>query len=429
MVRGCAANRARRLRATVFAREIAVIGFRLNFMRLLYIVYWGALEPLGQALVVPPVCEMAARGTQITLITFEKPHHWADEKLREATREKFKAANVRWIPLRYHRRPTAPATLFDISQGALRGVVQGMKSRPDVVIGRTFVGGLIGQMVARVLRRPFVFHAEGFWPDEQVDAGFWTREGRPYKLTKRWEVNMLRRAQGAIVLCNVARDMVLPWRENHPDSTTVVVPSCVDLKKFQPESRVLASRESPKLVYLGSLGGRYRVDSLARFFKAVQNVRPGATLEIISPSDVEMVGKIFQTCDIEKGAWTMHRLPHHEVPAALAACDAGLHFLSPGINARVGSPTKIGEYWACGLPVVTTPDVGDVDAVVRRERVGVVVDEDTVSACERVADELNGLLRDENLAVRCRAAAENHYALERGVGTQLALYEQLSTRN
>ena len=42
-------------------------------MQVLYIVYWGALEPLGRALVVPSVSRLAELGARMTLVTFEKP--------------------------------------------------------------------------------------------------------------------------------------------------------------------------------------------------------------------------------------------------------------------------------------------------------------------------------------------------------------------
>ena len=61
------------------------------------------------------------------------------------------------------------------------------------------------------------------------------------------------------------------------------------------------------------------------------------------------------------------------MPAELQRHDAGLFFLTEGLSEHGCSPTKIGEYWACGLPVVTTPNVSDTDAIVQSRRVGVVV--------------------------------------------------------
>jgi glycosyltransferase involved in cell wall biosynthesis len=92
------------------------------------------------------------------------------------------------------------------------------------------------------------------------------------------------------------------------------------------------------------------------------------------------------------------------------------------------SPTKIGEYWACGLPVVTTPGVGDTDDLIERFRCGVIVAENTDAAYRRAGNLLRELLSDPNLRARCRAAAEAHYALEPACERQMRLYHDLSMR-
>src|SRR5262249_47333261 len=82
-------------------------------VRVLYIVYWGALEPLGQALVLPAVKRLSELGARITLVTFEKPADAADAGEVARVREQLVATGVRWRPLTYHKRPKLPATAFD----------------------------------------------------------------------------------------------------------------------------------------------------------------------------------------------------------------------------------------------------------------------------------------------------------------------------
>ena len=47
--------------------------------RVLYVVYWGALEPLGRALVLPSVKRLSDLGAELTVVTFEKPADAADD--------------------------------------------------------------------------------------------------------------------------------------------------------------------------------------------------------------------------------------------------------------------------------------------------------------------------------------------------------------
>jgi len=110
------------------------------------------------------------------------------------------------------------------------------------------------------------------------------------------------------------------------------------------------------------------------------------------------------------------------MPGELSQHDAGLYFLKQGLSEHGCSPTRIGEYWACGLPVVTTPNVSDTDEIVRREGVGVVVREHSEAGYSEAIRSLAKLLEDPELAARCRRAAETHFALHPACERQMALY-------
>jgi hypothetical protein len=79
-----------------------------------------------------------------------------------------------------------------------------------------------------------------------------------------------------------------------------------------------------------------------------------------------------------------------------------------------------------GLPVIATPGLGDVDDIVRREGVGVVVREHDDEAYRASLEELQALLRDPELPNRCRAAAERHYGLDEACRRQLTVYRRLA---
>ena len=75
--------------------------------------------------------------------------------------------------------------------------------------------------------------------------------------------------------------------------------------------------------------------------------------------------------------------------------------------------------------MIATPGLGDVDDIVARERVGVVVRDHSDEAYRAALDELRALLDDPGLASRCRAAAERHYGLDEACRRQLAVYQEL----
>jgi glycosyltransferase involved in cell wall biosynthesis len=395
-------------------------------VHVVYVVYWGALEPLGQALVLPAVTRLAALGAQITLVTFDKPADMARQTEVKKVDDSLRAAGVRWLPLTYHKRPQVPATALDIAHGVARGVRERWTTRPDVIHARTFVGGLIGLPLSRLTGASLIYHNEGFYPDEQVDAGFWQQDSLQHRVAGRLERGLYGRADAIFSLSQTGKEVIQSLDEVPENTPVVVVPSCVDLEHFVPQERAGGRNGSLRLVYVGSIGGRYLVDRIGRFTEVARTDRPDTSLELLTTAGPDVVRSTLASSELPEDAWSSKFVPYERLPAELARQDAGLAFHSHGLSAAGGSSTKVGEYWAMGLPVISTPGLADVDDVVRRERVGVVVPEHSDEAYRASLDELLALLQDPELAGRCRAAAERHYGLDEACGRQLAVYGQLA---
>ena len=394
--------------------------------RVLYLVYWGALEPLGQSLVVPSVLRLAELGVDLTLITFEKPADLADTAALKRQREAFSTDGVRWHPLRYHKTPKWPATALDGGLAVLRALRLRLSERFDVVHARSFVAGPVGYVIARILGARFVYHNEGFYPDEQVDGGVWRKDSLVHRLARRIESFLYDHADGLIALSERAREILSRRpRVSAAKTPLIVVPSAVDLAAFQPAAALRSRSEPVSLVYLGSVGLRYRLDDAGRFVAALRRIRADTTLTVVSRASRGLVESMLDDTGLPRVAWRLKELAHEDVPTELHCHDAGLFFLTEGLSEHGCSPTKIGEYWACGLPVVTTPNVSDTDAIVRDLRVGVVVRGQEPRYIDVAVRELLELLDDEKLSSRCREAAENSYSLDNACALQRGLYREL----
>lgn len=391
--------------------------------RVLYVAYWGLLEPLGQSLIAPAVLGLAARGFHVHLITFDKPCDLQDSVALRRTRARLGIAGVEWTPLRYHKRPRPLAKLLDLAIGLAAALRLARRGRPDLVHARTFVGGLIGRMAALLLRRPWIYHGEGFWPEQQVEGGYWMHGSLAHRVTRRVDRWLHEQAAAIILLSHRARPVVEAYpgvaRRRPP---IAIVPSCVDLEHFRPSA---ARPERPlRIVYVGSLGGRYLIEPMVRFFQALRKKEPTAGLLLYSHSDSREVGALLASL-LPPASWELRRVDHAEMPAVLSRCHAGLHFLAAGPGAESCSPTKIGEYWACGLPVITSAGAGDIDRIVGARRVGVVVSSLEPTDLEQAAERLLELLEQPDLPARCRLAAEEEYALEQALAVQQRLYRRL----
>src|SRR5581483_635896 len=115
------------------------------------------------------------------------------------------------------------------------------------------------------------------------------------------------------------------------------------------------------------------------------------------------------------------------IPALRRNCDAALSFIRPCLSKQASSPTKIAEYLAAGIPVVTNTGIGDLDQLVNSERVGVAVSEFSDEGYRRAARELVALLEDPGVRDRCTAAAHKYFDLEQvGWARYRAVYELLA---
>ena len=395
--------------------------------RVLYVAYWGATEPLGQSLVLPAIKRLARLGADLTLVTFEKPADLANKDEMGRIGASLDDHGVRWMPLKYHKRPKAPATCYDIVHGVARGIASNLRVRPDVVHARTFIGGLMGLVLAPLLQARLVYHNEGFYPDEQVDGGVWKANSIPHRVAKALERLMYARADGIITMSHRGSQVVerIPAVRRR-ETPVIVVPSCVDLNHFKRgESKPRAGQRPLRLVYVGSVGGRYLLDKAARFAAVASRELGNVRLRVLTRQEPGLVASLLRAGGLSDDAWSVNAVSHSAMPLELADQDAGLFFLEQGLSEHGCSPTKIGEYWAMGLPVVTTPNVSDTDDIIRKERVGVIVSENSDDAYHQAALELRSVLEDPDLANRCRRAAETHYALESACERQVDLYRQL----
>jgi glycosyltransferase involved in cell wall biosynthesis len=110
----------------------------------------------------------------------------------------------------------------------------------------------------------------------------------------------------------------------------------------------------------------------------------------------------------------------------VAAADVGISFRKGELSKRAASPTKVGEYLAAGLPVVSSAGIGDCDELIERNRVGVIVRDASRDAHRIAAEAILALLRDDRLAERCLTVAQSDLSM-RGVGgpRYAAVYERL----
>ena len=181
------------------------------------------------------------------------------------------------------------------------------------------------------------------------------------------------------------------------------------------------------MVYAGKFGGWYMQDEMAEFFAQARKSVPDLHFLVLTQSEREMIVAEFAKREIPDESFTVTRVAPAEVGAYLAAADFALSFIRPCRSKIASSPTKIGEYLAAGLPVLCNSGIGDVDAVIRDNGVGALIENFAAPDYEAGLRALLPLLGDEKTRAACRLAAHEHASLsEVGIPRYDSLYRELA---
>jgi len=409
----------------------------LEGKRVLYISYNGMLDPLGQSQVIPYLKELAKAGVHFTLLSFERERAYTPEGIAESDRLKKELAenNIEWHWLRYHKRPSLPATMFDVAQGIRLGRRLIKQNNIELVHARRHVPARMALALKRRFGLKFIFDVRGLMADEYVDAGHWQKDSLYYSITKTSERKALAAADGVVTLT----EAIWPYLE-HSDGLRgrqvahEVVPCCADLNlfSFNPDERTrvrkeLALEDRFVVVYSGSIDGWYLTEQMADFFVTLRQREPRAHVLWLTTGSHQRIRDLMQARRVSDGDYAVHTATTQEVPSYLSASDAGLAFIKPCFSKLASSPTKFAEYLACGLPLIINRGVGDSDSLAEVHKIAAMVSEFNDGEYASAAEELLHLTADpDGTRRRTRAVAEQLFDVRAlGIDRYVRLYQRV----
>jgi glycosyltransferase involved in cell wall biosynthesis len=264
---------------------------------------------------------------------------------------------------------------------------------------------------------PFIFDMRGFWVDERLEGGRWP-QGNPlyrwiYRQWKAKERAFIGAADHIVVLTDAAKAAIEDWPDYRGQPVTVI-PCCIDHQDFgvrTQEGRAAArdrlgiATEATVLVYLGSVGTIYLLEDMLRVYARLRTAKPGAKFLFVGwlTWDQISAAAVAAGVEIERGDVAIQPAEHGEVPFWLGAADLAIALRQPSFSSQGASPTKLGEYLACGLPVVVNDGVGDVAALVKDLAAGEVMPDLSEAALDTVFARLDAVLAINPVDLRDRS--------------------------
>jgi glycosyltransferase involved in cell wall biosynthesis len=404
---------------------------------LLYISYNGMLQPLGQSQVIPYLKGLAAAGYEFTLLSYEgeEAYNESGRELCAKLKQELAQANIDWHWLKYHQRPSLPATAYDVWAG-IRFGKRLARSRPfEAVHARSHIPAKMALQLKKHTNAKMIFDIRGLLADEYVDAGHWRKGSVAYRLTKKAEADAMLHADGVVTLTERIWPIIREWDGlRGREVSHEVIACCADLQKFTfshearaERRRTLGLEDRFVVIYSGSIDGWYLTEEMADFFVTLLREKPNALLLWLTQSKHERIRALMKSRGIADQDYQIASSSPQDVPAYLAAGDAGLAFIKPCFSKLASSPTKYAEYLGCGLPLIINAGVGDSDSLITEHRAGVLINDfeeaDYLKAINRLTPFLG---QPEQTRERMRRVAEQLFDLQSvGVVAYTRLYQRV----
>ena len=275
---------------------------------------------------------------------------------------------------------------------AVRKLVQLVKlSKADLIIAKGSMAGALASILHDITGVSFT--VESFEPHSSymVECGVWNKTGSRYRFSRYFEQRQLKHAKYIITVTENYRDDLI--RDGHSPDRIHVIPSIVDLDRFRfQEADKHLLREKLGIphsatvgIYVGKYGGLYYDEEAFLIYAQAFARFSDLHIIILSPSDHFRILEQARRVGLPLDRIHVRTVSHMEIPAHLSAADFAFSTIRPSPTKLYQCPIKNSEYWANGLPILMTDEVGDEHKLLRKGIGGRVFKVDLSDVSEALA--------------------------------------------
>ena len=288
------------------------------------------------------------------------------------------------------------------------------------------LNGLPALWAGRRLGLPVIYEVRTFWEDAAVNNGSFSATSLRYRLSRRLETVVLRRAHRVVAICEGIRSEVIS--RGIPTSRVAVVPNAVEGEWLASPARASDLAAELKLgagPIFGYIGSFSRYEGLLFLIEAMPDILvrfPDARLLLVGGGrDEEAVRAAAQRAGV--AIVVAGRVPQERVRDFYSLIDV---FVLPRRRIRLTelvTPLKPLEAMALGIPVLAS-DIGGHAELVNDGETGLLF---KAESSESLVEQASRLARDPALRAQLGAAGrrwvESERLWDRIVARYLPLYE------
>jgi len=257
----------------------------------------------------------------------------------------------------------------------------------DVVVGtipQPF-GPLTAYFLRSVTKAKFVLDVRDLWPEGLTATDQTSEDALAYKVIGAATSFLYKRADQIVAVTDGIRDSII---ENHPvDPDDVhVIRTAVDIDQFRTSntrlSPAIEEHIEGKFVvsYIGTIGNAHGLETVVEAAQILEQQHFNRFAFVIAGSGAEeqKIRDLVKTKKVANVLCT-GQVDRNQIPGLLHASNIGIVSLRMSPVFQTVVPTKIYEYMAAGLPVISNV-AGEAEELVDQSGAGITVEGDNAHA-------------------------------------------------
>jgi hypothetical protein len=367
-----------------------------------YVTIDSLSEGVGSSQITPLITRLSKAGLKINLISYEKIEQNSD------LTDYFKRIGVIWNPRSFG------ANGFVGGMGRLNNLRQEIPET-NLIHARSDIPAVSGIFSHKA---PVLWDVRSLWADQKIMIQKNLLNKTLYRSYRVLESIASHQSLGMSTLTSAVVP-ILEQRNKRLPLLRTVVPTAVDLDRFQIAPKIPLKMRA---LFSGTYNDYYDLRLSSLFMDELRNqieiethwARP-------NESHKERIGVGEEKVILSTQAEMAQLIPNYSFGVSVCKMNAG-----PSLTAAM--PTKIGEFLACGRPIVVNKGLGDMDDFIKEFNAGVILNGDPDNL-KQSATQLIQLILDPETPIRCRALAEKYFSMDVGANKYLDLYDRMLSLN
>jgi glycosyltransferase involved in cell wall biosynthesis len=333
-------------------------------MRVLFITWDGPSAKYLESLFLPIFKRLALHDIHFHVIQF----NWSSSNELDYIRNICQKENIPYHSIKIIRNPISIGAFISAFFGTVTILKKIKEWKIDILMPRGILPGLSALLIYKFSKCKLVFDADGLPADERIDFLGASPSGFIYRFLRDIEAEVVRRSTFVITRSNYA-SQILQARAGSGTNLDKFfkVTNGRDSKIFRPlnQDEKIAVRTSigidptnPLIIYVGSLGEKYRLDLMIIIFHRFYEINKNSKFLIVTSNTHTAFDQIIKS-KIPSESFVILTARPDQVPLLIGASDLGLGIIEQTFSMKAASAIKIGEYLLCGIPVITSKEIGD----------------------------------------------------------------------